>query len=287
VAETTSWSFHRDNPMQRLLNFILQNRGFFTFLALELVCAWLIVKNNSYQGAKFFNSSNAVAASLLAVSQDVGNYLDLKTVNSELSIENARLRQLLDARANSLIKSDSTIKRQYDFVSAKVVNNSVDLFRNFITINKGEDSNIAPGMAVINSNKVVGKVKTVSANFAVVISLLNLDENVSAMISRTGNFGTIKWDGRDPKYTNLHFIPRHVSPLPGDSIVTSGLNAVFPENILVGLVSRAHLNPNGLFWDIQVELAQDFTKLQYVEVIKSLLKPEMDSIQNKTKGLVP
>lgn len=265
--------------MQRLLNFILRNRAFFTFLALELICVWLIIKNNDYQGARFFNSSNAVAARMLTVSQNVNNYLQLRVVNQELASENARLRQLLEQKGTQGMLTDSAVRKRFDFVSAKVVNNSVDLFRNFITINKGKTDSLAPGMAVINSNKAVGKVKSVSNHFAVVISLLNLDENVSAMINRTKNFGTIRWDGRDPRYTSLQFIPRHVTPLPGDSIVTSGLNAIFPENILVGTITRAHLQPNELFWDIQVELAQDFTRLQHVEVVRSVMKPEMDSLQ--------
>jgi rod shape-determining protein MreC len=270
--------------MQRLLNFILRNRAFFTFLALELICAWLIIKNNDYQGARFFNSSNAVAAEMLTVSQNVNNYLHLRVVNQELADENARLRLLLEQKGTRVLLTDSSVSKRFDFVSAAVVNNSVDLFRNFITINKGSTDSIAPGMAVINSNKAIGKVKTVSKHFAVIISLLNLDENVSAMINRTGNFGTVRWDGRDPRYTSLQFIPRHVTPLPGDSIVTSGLNAVFPEKILVGIISRAHLQPNELFWDIQVELAQDFTKLQHVEVVRSVMKPEMDSLQNVLAG---
>jgi len=265
--------------MQRLLNFILRNRAFFVFLALELICTWLIIKNNTYQGSRFFNSSNAAAAKALGVSQNVNNYLHLKVVNEELASENARLRQLLEQR-QSAAETDSAIFKRFDFIKARVVNNSVNLFRNFITINKGSKAKVAPGMAVINSNKVIGKVKSVSANFAVVISLLNLDENISATISRTGNFGSVRWDGKNPRYTNLLFIPRHVNPLPGDSVVTSGLNAVFPEKILVGIISRAHLNPDGLFWDIQVELAQDFSKLQHVEVVRSIMKPEIDSLQN-------
>lgn len=268
--------------MQRLLNFILQNRAFFTFLALEVLCAFLIFKNNSYQGAKFFNSSNVVTAKTLTVSQKVGNYLSLQTVNEELATENRRLRQLLEKKNNSSHNTDTLLQGRFDFIEAKVVNNSVSFFRNFIAIDKGKNDGIEPGMAVINSNKVVGKVKTVSSNFAVIISLLNLDENVSAMISRTGNFGTVRWDGKAPRFTNLQFIPRHVTPLPGDSIVTSGLNAIFPEYILIGKINRAHLKPDALFWDIQVELAQDFTKLQYVEVIWSLMKPEIDSIQQIT-----
>ena len=269
--------------MQRLLNFILQNRGFFTFIALELVCTWLIIRNNAYQSASFFNSSNAVAARMLSISQNVNNYLNLREVNQELSIENARLRQALEAK-QPLVSRDSVLLKKFDYESADVVNNSVDMFRNFITINKGSAHGLKPGMAVINSGKAVGKIKATSENFSVLISLLNLDEQVSATITRTGNYGTVQWDGNDPKYTILKFIPRHVSPIPGDSVVTSGLNAVFPENILVGVITQAHLQPNELFWDIRVELAQDFTRLQHVEVVKSLLKPEIDSLQTVLTG---
>ena len=268
--------------MQRLLYFILQNRAFFTFIALELLCTWLIVRNNSYQGAMFFNSSNAAAAKVLSVSQNASQYLNLSVVNEELAQENARLRQLLEKK-NSSLTNDSVLVQRYDYVSANVVNNSLNMFKNFITIDKGEVDKIYPGMAVINSSKAVGKVKAVSDNFAVLISLLNTDEYISAAIKRTGNFGTVKWDGLDPRYTTLQFIPRHVTPLPGDSIVTSGYNSIFPANILVGIISRAHLPANGS-WEIQVELAQDFSKLQHVEVIRSLKKNEIDSLENIFKA---
>src|SRR5687767_419711 len=117
--------------MQRLLNFILRNRAFFTFLALELICAWLIIKNNDYQGARFFNSSNAVVARMLTVSQNVNNYLHLRVVNQELADENARLRLLLEQKNTRAQLTDSSLTKRFDFVSATVVNNSVDLFRNF------------------------------------------------------------------------------------------------------------------------------------------------------------
>jgi len=270
--------------MQRLLNFILQNRAFFTFIALELLCTWLIISNNSYQGALFFNSSNAAAARMLKVSQTVNDYLHLRAVNVDLAQENARLRQILDRKSEENTAVDSLLIKHYDFTSAKVVNNSIHMFRNFITIDKGLADSISAGMAVINSNKAIGKIKAASAHFSVVISLLNLDEYVSADIKRTGNFGTIRWDGKDPRYTKLLYIPRHVRPLPGDTIVTSGFNSIFPENIFIGIVHKAALPANGP-WEIEVELAQDFNLLQHVEVVKSLKKAEVDSIENIIIGI--
>lgn len=272
--------------MQRLLNFFYEYRAFFTFLLLETFCAWLLVENNQYQSTKFFNSSNRLAANIMGFSQSTREYFSLRQVNQELSQENAQFRTILEQlnqnRRTELENPDSLIR--YEFVSAKVINNSVAQFKNYITINRGEDAGIKPGMAVISSFGAIGKVKSVSAHFSVIISILNIDEQVSSTLKRTGNFGTAQWDGTDPRSLNLLYVPRHVQPQVGDTVVTSGYNAVFPEGILVGIVKDVKLKEEALFYDIRVELAQDFGRLYFVKIIRSELKSELDSLENATIG---
>lgn len=276
--------------MERLLNFVYQYRAFFTFLVLELFCAWLIVENNQYQSTKFFNSSNRLAANIIGFSQGVREYFSLRRINNELSEENAALRTKLEQRNQSLYSldvreiKDPEIINRYTYVGAKVVNNSVYLFKNYITINKGEDAGIKPGMAVISAAGAVGKVKSVSKHYSVLISLLNVDEQVSSVIKRTQHFGTVQWEGSDPRIINLKYIPRHVQPAVGDTVVTSGYNAVFPEGVLVGVIKEMNLKEEALFYDIKVELAQDFGKLAFVDIVKSNLKQEKDSLERKTIG---
>jgi rod shape-determining protein MreC len=191
--------------MERLFLFVYQNRAFFTFLALELVCAWLIVTNNHYQGAKFFNSSNGIVATMNNFSQGVRDYFQLREVNQMLAEENAALKekinqhiQLAAAADSSGMVQDSVLLNQYEFESAKVVNNHVDFFKNYLTIDKGQDKGLMPGMAVISPLGAVGKVKLVSRHFSVVTSLLHIDVMVSAKLKSTEHFGTVQWDGRDP-----------------------------------------------------------------------------------------
>jgi rod shape-determining protein MreC len=276
--------------MERLLNFVYQYRAFFTFLFLELLCAWMIVENNQYQSTKFFNSSNKLAANIIGISQGVREYFSLRMTNSILAEENARLRTQLEKRNQSLYKlevreiKDPAIINRFEYVSAKVVNNSTNFFKNYITINQGRNAGITPGMAVISSDGAVGKVKSVSDHYSVLISLLNIDENVSSVIKRTHHFGTAKWDGTNPRQINLMYVPRHVKPLVGDTVVTSGYNAIFPEGVLVGVIKEVNLKEEALFYDIKVELAQDFGKLTFVEIVKSNLKHERDSLETKTIG---
>ncbi len=275
--------------MERLINFIYEYRAFFTFLVLELLCAWLIIENNQYQSTRFFNSSNSVAAGLLTFSQNTRDFFSLRTVNENLARENAELRTLLERtlqhqKLNPTPVDDTTRVNQFDFISARVISNSTHLYKNFITINKGSKDGLAPGMAVISDQGTVGKVKSVSENYAVLISLINVDEQISSVIKRTQHFGTVRWDGIDARYSNLQFIPRHVTPAVGDSVVTSGYNAIFPDNILVGIIREVNLKEEAMFWDIRIELAQDFGKLAFVDVIRSKLKPERDSLEFATTG---
>ncbi len=269
--------------MERLFIFIYQYRAFFTFLTLELLCAWLIIENNRYQSAQFFNSSNGFVASVNNFSQGVREYFSLRDINTTLAAENAYLRQRLEAKNQAAhlgsAVTDSTVIKRFDFVSARIVNNSVDRFTNFMTINKGSDDGIQKNMAVISSLGAVGKIRAVSDHYAVVMSLLNIDMMVSASIKRTGHFGTIQWDGRDPEIVNLKFIPPHVKPVKGDTIVTSGYNAIFPEGIMIGIVDDVKLPDAALFYELDVKLTQDFRKLSFVTVVKSQLKHEQDSIE--------
>jgi rod shape-determining protein MreC len=278
--------------MERLILFVYQNRAFFTFLLLEIFCSWLIVENNAYQGTKFFNSSNGVVAAMNNFSQSVRDYFQLSDVNRMLAEENASLKQALEQQrkqsyppSNVVIDStaitsvDTTDVNRYDFISAKVVNNHVDFFKNFITIDKGQDAGIEAGMAVISPQGVVGKVKIVSNHYSVVTSILHIDVMVSAILKRTEHFGTVQWDGRNPDIVEFKYIPPHAAPVKGDTVITSGYNAVFPEGIMIGVIDDVKLNEAALFYDLKVKLSQDFRKLSFVNVVKNHRQQEQDSVE--------
>ncbi len=275
--------------MERLFNFLYNYRAFFTFILLEFFCVWLIIQNNQYQSTKYFNTSNSVVASINSTEDGIREYFSLRDINAVLSKENTFLRNKLEER-NQLLhlyklnQTDSTMLKRFEYVNAKVVNNTTKYYKNFITIDRGTDFGLQPGMAVISSAGAVGKVKSVSEHYAVLISLLNIDDQVSCVISRTGNFGTIQWEGTNSSITALKYIPRHVKPTVGDSIVTSGYNAIFPPGIFIGKIKEFKLKEEAPFYEIKVELGQDFGKLSFVEVIKYRQRKERDSLERTTIG---
>ncbi|HCW06024.1 MAG TPA: rod shape-determining protein MreC, partial [Cytophagales bacterium] len=153
--------------MERLFNFIYTYRAFFTFFLLEFSCVWLIIENNQYQSTKYFNTSNRFVANINSVAQSMREYISLRDINSSIAEENASLHNQLEGMnrliaTNKLNLRDTSRSKRYDYISAKVVNNSTRLYKNFITIDRGSTSGLEPGMGVISGEHAVGKVKTVS-----------------------------------------------------------------------------------------------------------------------------
>ncbi|WP_420576681.1 rod shape-determining protein MreC [Ekhidna sp.] len=264
--------------MQRLLDFLYQQREIAVFLGLEILSAWLLINYNNRYNASFLNSSNEAAASLARTSNNVSDYFQLTEVNERLMLENEKLQQELRVLRTEKSSFLDTVN-QYRVIGAKVINNTFDRSTNFVTISAGRKDSVEVGMGVISSFGVVGQVKSVTQNFATIYSLLHPKLLVSSKVKRTDTKCTVQWDQEAYDRASLKYIPRHIKLKKGDSIVTSGFNSVFPENILVGVVDDLNLEEHMTFYEAKVKLATDFTSLYQVFVIKDLFKEEKDSLQ--------
>lgn len=273
--------------MQRILLFLYSLRVFLLFILLEVIAIWLIVSYNSQQGSVFFNSSNQLAGKILGTKNNVSEYFSLREVNTRLVETNAELLAELEMYrkpADSLfIQLDSLKMVSFEFKGAKVINNSIRLSQNHLTLNKGANQGIKPGMGVFNGQGVVGRVKGVSENFSTVISLLHTALLVSSKIESTEVFGSIKWDGNSPKHAKMLYVPRHVKVQVGDKIVTSGYNAVFPEGIAIGKILEVNQGTDTNYLDIVVELSTDFTRVTYVYLVENTIELELDSLYTNSE----
>ena len=107
-----------------------------------------------------------------------------------------------------------------------------------------------------------------------------------AAISRINASGSLKWGGTDPDRANLEFVARHLKPKIGDTVRTSEFSNILPEGIHVGVIRKISLKDDATFYSIEVDLATDFSTLNYVYVIENKLKSEKDTIQVQTSGVV-
>lgn len=271
--------------MRNLLNFILNNHFFILFILLEIVALSLLFQHNNYQQAIAFNFSRNISGYINSRIFSFKQYLDLHEANKALVEENSRLHNNLlssykqNIRTSERVEFDSAWTKQYNFIPARVISNSVNKQNNFISLDKGKVHGVRPDMAVISHDGVVGIVSGVSSHFSTVIPLLNIDLRISSKIKNTGYFGSLHWDGKDPRTAVLHEIPHHVTLNRGDTIVTSGFSAIFPEGISVGTISDYDIK-GGNFFTISVDLSTDFRNLNHTYVIENIFREELLELEN-------
>lgn len=285
--------------MRELLNFFVRNSKWLVFAFYVVVGAVLLFQNNPYQHHVYLTSAGAVTSTVYDAAGNVSSYFNLRANNEDLNRRNAALqgevialREQLRQIAETNAATDSTMHRfealrHYDFIVAHVTNNSVNRPFNYITVNKGADDGVAPEMGVIDQNGVVGVVNVVSANHARLISLLNPNFRLSCKIKGNESFGSLVWDGDDPHIAMLEELPRHTHFRKGDTIVTSGYSAVFPEGIPVGVVVGSKGNEKQNFFTLKVRLLSDFTKLNNVQIVVNNYADELRQLEEDNNRTTP
>ncbi len=274
--------------MKNLFAFVIKHNFIFVFFLLQVVCAWLMVQNNGFQGSHVLNSSNRAVANVYQSAANTKEYFYLKQENDKLALENAVMRNFLKTNyavvpLKEFTKNDTVYKQQYSYIGAKVVNSSVNKRRNFLTLNIGSNQGIAQDMAVMSSNGIVGIVTNVSENFASVMSLLHKDVRVNCQLKKDGSYGPLIWDGSDYRYCMLTDIPTHARMKKGDTVITSELSGIFPEGIMVGTIDSFERKPNESYFTVKVRLSADLKKVNHVYVIKNKFKVERDSLELNTQ----
>ncbi|WP_158827025.1 rod shape-determining protein MreC [Mucilaginibacter lacusdianchii] len=274
--------------MRNLLIFISKYNAFFLFLIFEIFALAIYIQYNSFQKATYINTTNQVTGTLYAQVNQVKNYLSLRDINDSLARENARLHNQLRSSyyIDSTVKGsilDTIYKQQYNYIEAKVINNTVNHRNNYITINRGSKDGIAKDMGVISSSGVVGMVVATSEHFALIRSLLHKDTRISAMLINSREIGSLGWgDDMDPRKGLLVDVPNHVKAKVGEMVVTSGYS-LWPTGIAIGKISNLHAKGGGFFLNMEVALAVDFSKLEYVYIVNNKFALEQAGLEAQKK----
>jgi rod shape-determining protein MreC len=263
--------------------------AFFLLIIYFLISLILLIKNNSFQRASVWNSSNKIIGETYDQVNELKSYLSLGRTNDSLAAENALLRNQLSSsfKSDSIKKvtvRDSTIKQQYTYTLAKVINNSINRKNNYLTIDRGTKHGIVKGMGVTSSKGIVGIVWNVSENFATIRSILHSDTKVSAQVNE--NIGSLVWGegNNDSRYVYLKDVQTHLTIKKGDKVLSSEFS-LFPEGTNIGYVVENRGKGGTNNTDIKVKLSTDFSTLQYqyVYVINNLLATEQQSLESQNK----
>ena len=136
---------------------------------------------------------------------------------------------------------------------------------------------------MVDQNGVLVIINFVGEHHSVAISVLNPKLRLSCKVKGSDYFGSLVWDAVSPRYAVLEEMPRHVEFAPGDTIVTSGYSSVFPEGIMVGIISDYKKQRDDNFYTLRVELSSDFSGLGYVRIISNRQKEEQDKLEKEAR----
>ena len=272
--------------VRNLLNFLLRYSPWVVFAFYAGLSCYLLYSDSPAQRHVYMTSAGVVASTVYDGVRNVTSYFHLREINEDLHARNGELedqvlslrRQLKEIQetmyADTMTVSE--VLHPFSFIIASVTNNSIAHPYNYITVNKGLLDGVEPEMGVVDQNGVVGVVNITADHHARIISLLNPDFRLSCKVKGSDAFGSLIWDGHSPEEAVLEELPKHTVFAPGDTIVTSGYSAVFPEGIPVGSVIESARDSDDNFFRLRIKLFTDFTTLSTVRIIKN---NELDDIR--------
>ena len=188
--------------------------------------------------------------------------LQLRKELAEVSLDRKDLGQLEDL---SQVLNYEYTEKKFDLVTADITSLDGSNWTNVFTINRGEESGIEAGDAVVNGMGLVGRVQETGDGWSKVISLIDEDCDVSFKLVRDRKqLGIVSGSAGGGIVGYMMDADSTVSE--GDIIVTSGLG-LYPEGISIGNVKTVVYNSNTLLKEITVEPVVNFKGLEKVAVI--------------------
>ncbi len=186
----------------------------------------------------------------------------LKNENQELLLANDRLRKLLNFQD----------KIPYRFVSAEVIGKDPSAWIKTILIDKGLRDGVKQGMPVVVPAGAAGVVTEITQNYAKVSLIIDQNTGVDALVQRSRTRGVVR--GMGPQLCQFAYALRKHDIHEGDTIVTSGMDQIFPKGIRIGQVSGVSKEEAGIFQQVEITPFVDFETIEEVIIIQLQLPLE-------------
>jgi rod shape-determining protein MreC len=176
----------------------------------------------------------------------------------ETLLEKERLRKLLEFRDQAALP----------VTGARIIGFDFSIWFKCAFLDKGTNDGIKLGMPVINAAGIVGRLVECYPNYSKVLLLIDRSSAVDAIDQRNRLRGILEGIGTNRCF--LRFVHKNQDVQVGDIILASGLGGVYPQGMILGSVVAVDKKVPGIFQEIEVEPAVDFTRLEEVLIVKTV-----------------
>ena len=217
--------------------------------------------NDSVSGFfAYFTEKEALQQENEALKQQLSQRNNELTQMDEISMENIRLRELLNYKEET--------RGQYQLQLAGIIAENNTNLQHTITLDKGSNDGVVTGMAVLNHWGLIGRITAVLPDSSEVMLLPDRESAIGARVRSTREvIGVVEGDGSGSSSLQMIHLPHDADLYVGDSLTTSGLDGVFPGGIQIGEVTAIEYSANGLTKTATVKPYVNFSRLEEVFVL--------------------
>lgn len=207
---------------------------------------------------------------------------DIQLKNSQLEVRQSRFEEVLieNQRLKKLLEFKETNKMQ--LIAAQIVGG--DLFKDHktITINKGLQHGLKPGMGVVTLQGVIGYVFRPEKWSSQIMLIEDRYAVVDAVVQRTRAHGIV--EGKGHTGCALKYVERSEDVQVGDVVVTGGLDNIFPKGFPVAVVRNVESKRSSVSLKVDLDPIVDPAKVEEVFVIANALDQD---VNNQFFGEIP
>ena len=260
------------------MKFLFKKNKIIVFIAVFLIIFSLNFFNGSVKNF-FYNFSHPIQNIFWQTGEKtsdffytIGRLNDFKKENENLLLkvqellrDNIELK-IIESENEELKKALNTgLEKEFELIIANI--GGKQGIEDSLLIDKGFKDGISEGMPVITSQKVlVGKIEKTYENFSIIRLLSDKKASLSARIFEKDIEGVIKGLGSSKVVFDL--IPMDSNIKEGDSILSTGLEGIFPENLLIGKIKNIERDNTASFQKAEIDLAFDIKETKTVFIIK-------------------
>ena len=198
---------------------------------------------------------------------------ELRAQLDQMKLDQVRLRE--DAEMARRIQSLLAFKEQHidTTVAAQVIGTSGSDQSRVLYIDKGSSDGIRTDMAVITPNGIVGKIVQVFPDSAQVLPINDQLSGVGVMLQNTRLQGILR--GAANGTTSVQYVMADERVAPGEDVVTSGGDRIFPKGLPVGKVVEVAPGKD-LFLNIRVQPSAQLDHMEEVLVVTNITEQPPD-----------
>jgi rod shape-determining protein MreC len=224
----------------------------------------------------------------------------LQSQVNELAINSVRVREL--ENENALLRQQLSYKQSnpdFDLVGAAVLERNPDVARvvgedptnltRYIIVDQGSAEGIKVGMPVATPQGLVGRVTAVGTHWAKALLITDPSSSVNAVVQSTRATGVVQGETGNLVTNELiiKYVPQGEAIQVGDLILTSGLGGSFPKRIVIGQVTEVRKHDIDLFQEATIRPTVDFTRLEFVLILKKFTPSDITQEPTPTPTRVP